>query len=49
VRKGNQDVPKPSISRLRCAIYTRKSTDKAASDQLQNKLEASFRSCETLY
>ena len=39
MRKSNQDVPKPSPARLRCAIYTRKSTEKGL-DQEFNSLDA---------
>src|SRR5665213_1271481 len=37
--RSNQDVPKPSVSRLRCAIYTRKSTEEGL-DQEFNSLDA---------
>src|SRR5271154_7626868 len=37
--KSNLDVPKPAITRLRCAIYTRKSTEEGL-DQEFNSLDA---------
>src|SRR5258706_16470089 len=37
--RNSQDVPKPSVSRLRCAIYTRKSTEEGL-DQEFNSLDA---------
>jgi len=37
--RSSQDVPKPSVSRLRCAIYTRKSTEEGL-DQEFNSLDA---------
>jgi hypothetical protein len=40
MQKTNQDLPKPSSSRLRCAIYTRKSTEEG--------LEQEFNLAETL-
>jgi site-specific DNA recombinase len=39
MRKNNQDVPKPTVTRLRCAIYTRKSTEEGL-DQEFNSLDA---------
>src|ERR1035437_3280285 len=39
MRKNNLDVPKPAISRLSCAIYTRKSTEEGL-DQEFNSLDA---------
>jgi site-specific DNA recombinase len=39
MRKNNLDVPKAAISRLRCAIYTRKSTEEGL-DQEFNSLDA---------
>jgi site-specific DNA recombinase len=39
MRKNNVDVPKPAITRLRCAIYTRKSTEEGL-DQEFNSLDA---------
>jgi site-specific DNA recombinase len=39
VPKSNQDIPKPSPTRLRCAIYTRKSTEEGL-DQEFNALDA---------
>src|SRR6202158_1144823 len=37
--RSSQDVPKPSVPRLRCAIYTRKSTEEGL-DQEFNSLDA---------
>src|SRR5450759_4139387 len=37
--RSSQDVPKPSVSRLRCGIYTRKSTEEGL-DQELNSLDA---------
>ena len=45
VRKNNQDVPKPSPARLRCAIYTRKSTEEGL-DQEFNSLDAQREAAE---
>src|SRR5712664_2328982 len=39
MRRNNQDVPNPPITRLRCAIYTRKSTEEGL-DQEFNSLDA---------
>src|ERR1700683_3823720 len=39
MRKNNHDVSKPAIPRLRCAIYTRKSTEEGL-DQEFNSLDA---------
>src|SRR6202046_5881193 len=39
MQKNNLDVPKPAIPRLRCAIYTRKSTEEGL-DQEFNSLDA---------
>jgi site-specific DNA recombinase len=39
MRKNNLDVAKPAITRLRCAIYTRKSTEEGL-DQEFNSLNA---------
>jgi len=39
MRKSNLDIPKPSPARLRCAIYTRKSTEEGL-DQEFNSLDA---------
>ncbi len=39
MRKNNLDAPKPAITRLRCAIYTRKSTEEGL-DQEFNSLDA---------
>ena len=46
MRKSNQDVPKPSSSRLRCAIYTRKSTEEGL-DQEFNSLDAQREAAES--
>src|SRR5665213_2995971 len=43
--RSNQDVPKPSVSRLRCAIYTRKSTEEGL-DQEFNSLDAQREAAE---
>src|ERR1019366_5831348 len=45
MRKSNQDVPKPSPARLRCAIYTRKSTEEGL-DQEFNSLDAQREAAE---
>jgi site-specific DNA recombinase len=45
MRKNNQDVPKPPITRLRCAIYTRKSTEEGL-DQEFNSLDAQREAAE---
>ncbi len=45
MRRNNQDVPKPAISRLRCAIYTRKSTEEGL-DQEFNSLDAQREAAE---
>jgi site-specific DNA recombinase len=45
VRKNNLDVPKPAITRLRCAIYTRKSTEEGL-DQEFNSLDAQREAAE---
>jgi site-specific DNA recombinase len=45
VRKSNPDAPKPSPSRLRCAIYTRKSTEEGL-DQEFNSLDAQREAAE---
>jgi hypothetical protein len=45
VRKSNPGVPKPSPSRLRCAIYTRKSTEEGL-DQAFNSLDAQREAAE---
>jgi site-specific DNA recombinase len=45
MRKNNQEVPKPAISRLRCAIYTRKSTEEGL-DQEFNSLDAQREAAE---
>jgi hypothetical protein len=37
--RNSQDVPKPLVPRLRCAIYTRKSTEEGL-DQEFNSLDA---------
>ena len=38
MQKSKQDVPKPASSRLRCAIYTRKSTEEGLEQEF-NSLE----------
>ena len=45
MRKSNHDIPKPSPSRLRCAIYTRKSTEEGL-DQEFNSLDAQREAAE---
>jgi hypothetical protein len=45
VRKSNHDVSKPSPARLRCAIYTRKSTEEGL-DQEFNSLDAQREAAE---
>jgi site-specific DNA recombinase len=45
MQRNNQDVPKPSITRLRCAIYTRKSTEEGL-DQEFNSLDAQREAAE---
>ena len=45
MRKSNQETPKPSSSRLRCAIYTRKSTEEGL-DQEFNSLDAQREAAE---
>jgi site-specific DNA recombinase len=45
MRKNNQDIPKPPITRLRCAIYTRKSTEEGL-DQEFNSLDAQREAAE---
>jgi site-specific DNA recombinase len=45
MRKNNLDAPKPSIARLRCAIYTRKSTEEGL-DQEFNSLDAQREAAE---
>src|ERR1700683_1392785 len=45
MRKNNQDIPKPAIARLRCAIYTRKSTEEGL-DQEFNSLDAQREAAE---
>jgi site-specific DNA recombinase len=45
MRRNNQDVPKPAITRLRCAIYTRKSTEEGL-DQEFNSLDAQREAAE---
>jgi site-specific DNA recombinase len=39
MRTSNQDLPRPSAARLRCAIYTRKSTEEGL-DHDFNSLDA---------
>jgi site-specific DNA recombinase len=45
MQPSNQNSPKPSTSRLRCAIYTRKSTEEGL-DQEFNSLEAQREAAE---
>jgi site-specific DNA recombinase len=45
VRKSNQGVPKPSPARLRCAIYTRKSTEEGLEQEF-NSLDAQREAAE---
>lgn len=45
MQQSNQNSPKPSSSRLRCAIYTRKSTEEGL-DQEFNSLEAQREAAE---
>src|SRR5580704_9406306 len=45
MQQSNQNSPKPSASRLRCAIYTRKSTEEGL-DQAFNSLEAQREAAE---
>ncbi len=45
MRTNNQDVPKPPISRLRCAIYTRKSTEEGLEQEF-NSLDAQREAAE---
>jgi site-specific DNA recombinase len=45
MRKSNPDVPKPKPSRLRCAIYTRKSTEEGL-DQEFNSLDSQREAAE---
>jgi hypothetical protein len=45
VRKNSAEVPRPAISRLRCAIYTRKSTEEGL-DQEFNSLDAQREAAE---
>src|ERR1700735_1346560 len=45
MQKNNLDVPKPAIPRLRCAVYTRKSTEEGL-DQEFNSLDAQREACE---
>ena len=45
MRQSNQEVAKPSTSRLRCAIYTRKSTEEGL-DQEFNSLDAQREAAE---
>ena len=46
-RKNNPEVPKPSPARLRCAIYTRKSTEEGLEQEF-NSLDAQ-RECGAAY
>jgi site-specific DNA recombinase len=45
MQKSNQDVPKPSSFRLRCAIYTRKSTEEGLEQEF-NSLDAQREAAE---
>ena len=45
MRKNSPDLPKPTVSRLRCAIYTRKSTEEGL-DQEFNSLDAQREAAE---
>ena len=45
MRKNNPEVPKPKPSRLRCAIYTRKSTEEDL-DQEFNSLDSQREAAE---
>jgi site-specific DNA recombinase len=45
VRKNSPEVPKPTISRLRCAIYTRKSTEEGLEQEF-NSLDAQREAAE---
>jgi site-specific DNA recombinase len=45
MRKNSLDVPKPAATRLRCAIYTRKSTEEGL-DQEFNSLDAQREAAE---
>jgi site-specific DNA recombinase len=45
VQKNNPDVPKPSPARLRCAIYTRKSTEEGLEQEF-NSLDAQREAAE---
>ena len=47
MRRNNQDAPKPKPSRLRCAIYTRKSTEEGL-DQEFNSLDSQREAAEAL-
>jgi site-specific DNA recombinase len=47
VRKGDRAVPKVSVSRLRCAIYTRKSTEEGLEQEF-NSLDAQREAAEAL-
>jgi hypothetical protein len=46
VRKSDQDVAKPSPARLRCAIYTRKSTEEGLEQEF-NSLDAQREAAES--
>ena|SRR5450755_4607546 len=45
MQKTNQDLPKPSSTRLRCAIYTRKSTEEGLEQEF-NSLDAQREAAE---
>ena len=45
MRKNSPEVPKPTISRLRCAIYTRKSTEEGLEQEF-NSLDAQREAAE---
>ena len=45
MQKSSQDVPTPATTRLRCAIYTRKSTEEGL-DQEFNSLDAQREAAE---
>jgi site-specific DNA recombinase len=44
-RKANPEIPKPSPARLRCAIYTRKSTEEGLEQEF-NSLDAQREAAE---
>ena len=45
MRKHNQEIPTPSAARLRCAIYTRKSTEEGLEQEF-NSLDAQREAAE---